>query len=501
MKYNIFNSITTWSLKKRITRINSFFKDPVNIQNNVLKKLIEKAKDTEWGKKHRFKSIKNYEEFKSIVPIVKYENITNYIQKMKEGKPDVLWPGNISFFAKSSGTTNDRSKYIPITNESLNHSHLRAGKDMLSIYINLFPDSKIFNGKSLMVGGSKSLGKERNYIVGDLSSILISNLPIWTTFMRTPSIETALMSDWEKKMEKIADEAIDQNISSMSGVPSWTMVLLRKVLQKTGKSKICEVWPNLELYMHGGISMQPYKKEFDEVIGKKINYLEIYNASEGFFGIQNYLDDSSLLLMLDYGIFYEFIPIVNNEQKVDKITSIEGVKLNVNYAMVISTNGGLWRYNIGDTIIFTSLKPYKIKISGRTKHFINAFGEELMVSNTDLAIQIACEKMKCKIKDYTAAPKFLKNSSGCHEWIIDFEKIPENKELFTDLLDKEIRAINSDYDAKRYKDILLKKPIIHFCDNNFFYEWLKKNKKIGGQNKVPRLSNSRDKLEDLLKYL
>ena len=501
MKYNIFNSIATWSLKKRINRINSFINEPVKTQKNVLKSLLKKAKDTKWGKKYKYDFIKNYNDFKSSSPIVKYENIIEHINNMKKGETDILWPGNISFFAKSSGTTNDRSKYIPITDESLNHSHLRAGKDMLSIYLNLFPDSKIFNGKSLMIGGSKSLGKERDYIVGDLSSILISNLPLWTTFMRTPSIETALMSDWEKKMEKIADESIDENVTSISGVPSWTLILLRKVLEKTGKEKICQVWPNLELYMHGGISMQPYKKEFDEIIGSKINYLEIYNASEGFFGIQNNLKDDDLLLMLDYGIFYEFIPIIDNKLKYKEIVSIEDVKLNVNYAMIISTNGGLWRYNIGDTIIFTSLDPYKIKISGRTKHFINAFGEELMVSNTDLAIQITCEKTKCKIKDYTAAPKFLRNSSGCHEWIIEFEKKPEDQELFTDILDKEIRAINSDYDAKRYKDILLKKPIIHFCDNNFFYNWLKKNNKIGGQNKVPRLSNSRDKLEELLKTL
>ena len=501
MKYNIFNSIVTWSIKKRIAQIDSFKNQPIETQFNVLINIIQKAKDTKWGKKYNYQKITNYSEFKQNVPIQCYEDIVHHIQLIKEGGKDILWPGKISFFAKSSGTTDDRSKFIPITKESLNQSHLKAGKDMLSMYMNLFPNSTVFHGKSLMIGGSKSLGRERNYIEGDLSSILISNLPIWTTFMRTPSIDTALMSDWEAKMNKMADEAIKQNVTSISGVPSWTMVLLRKVLEKSGKKTINQVWPKLELYMHGGVSMQPYKKEFDEVIGKKINYLEIYNASEGFFAIQNNLKEDSLLLMLDYGIFYEFIPIINNEEKEDQIISLKDVKKDVNYAIVISTNGGLWRYKIGDTIKFSSTNPYKIKISGRTKHFINAFGEELMVSNTDEAVQKACEETSSRINDYTAAPKFLNNSSGCHEWIIDFKKMPTNKEIFTKKLDQELRKINSDYDAKRHKDILLKMPIIHFCENNFFYNWLKKNKKIGGQNKVPRLSNKRDKIEELLNFL
>jgi len=501
MKYNIFNSIVTWSIKKRMAQIDSFTNQPIDTQLNVLINIIQKAKDTKWGKKHAYQKITNYSEFKQNVPIQCYEDMVKYIQLIKEGGKNVLWPGKISFFAKSSGTTDDRSKFIPITKESLDQSHLKAGKDMLSMYMHLFPNSTIFHGKSLMIGGSKSLGKERNYIEGDLSSILISNLPIWTTFMRTPSIDTALMSDWEAKMNKMADEVIKQNVTSISGVPSWTMVLLRKVLEKSRKKTIHQVWPKLELYMHGGVSMQPYKKEFDEIIGKKINYLEIYNASEGFFAIQNDLNEDSLLLMLDYGIFYEFIPIINNEEKEDQIISLKDVKKDVNYAIVISTNGGLWRYKIGDTIKFSSINPYKIKISGRTKNFINAFGEELMVSNTDKAIQKTCEETNSRINDYTAAPKFLNNSSGCHEWIIDFKKMPENKEIFTKKLDQELRKINSDYDAKRHKDILLKMPIIHFCENNFFYNWLKKNKKIGGQNKVPRLSNKRDKIEELLKFL
>jgi len=501
MKYNIFNSIVSWSIKKRIDQINYFTNKPIEIQSDVLQKLIHKAKDTKWGKKYNYNKITNYNEFKKNVPMQSYEDIAPYIEKIKEGQNNILWPGQISFFAKSSGTTNDRSKFIPITNESLNESHLKAGKDMLSMYVNLFPESTIFHGKSLMIGGSKSLGKERNYTEGDLSSILISNLPIWTTFMRTPSVNTALMSDWEEKMEKMAHESIKQNVTSISGVPSWTMVLLRKVLEKSGKKYINQVWPKLELYMHGGVSMNPYQKEFDEIMGKNINYLEIYNASEGFFGIQNNLNEESLLLMLDYGIFYEFIPIHNQEEKEDQIISLKDVKKNINYSMVISTNGGLWRYKIGDTVQFKSLNPYKIIISGRTKHFINAFGEEVMVSNTDLAIKKACEKTNSKINDYTAAPKFLNNSSGCHEWIIDFKIIPKNKKIFTKTLDKELRILNSDYDAKRYKDILLKQPIIHFCENDFFYNWLKKNKKIGGQNKVPRLSNKRDKIEELLKFL
>ena len=501
MKYNIFNSIVSWSIKKRIAQINSFVHKPIETQSNVLTNLITKAKDTKWGEKYNYDKIKNYNDFKNNVPIHSYEDIAPYVNKIKQGHENILWPGQISFFAKSSGTTNDKSKFIPITNESLNECHFKAGKDMLSIYMNLFPESTIFHGKSLMIGGSKSLGKERNYTEGDLSSILISNLPIWTTFMRTPSINTALMSDWEEKMKKMAYEAIKQNVTSISGVPSWTMILLRKVLEISGKKNIHQIWPKLELYMHGGISMKPYQKEFDEIIGKTINYLEIYNASEGFFGIQNNLKEHSFLLMLDYGIFYEFIPIHNQEEKEDQIVSLKDVKKHVNYAIVISSNGGLWRYKIGDTVKFESINPYKIVISGRTKHFINAFGEEVMVSNTDLAIKQACEKTNSKINDYTAAPKFLNNSSGCHEWIIDFEITPKNKDNFAKILDEELRNINSDYDAKRYKNILLKKPIIHFCENNFFYTWLKKNQKIGGQNKVPRLSNNRKKIEELLKFL
>jgi len=500
VKYNIFNPIISWVIKKRIHRINKFIKNPIKAQDELLKSLIRKSKNTIWGKKYHYEEMNSYTDFKKNVPIQNYEDIKTYVDLIKNGEYDVLWPKKILSFAKSSGTTNAKSKFIPITKDSLNNCHLKAGQDLLSIYVNQFPETKIFSGKSLMIGGSNELEKNSKILTGDLSSILIDNLPIWTQLISTPKKEIALMPNWEDKIEKMITKIIHEDVRSISGVPSWTILLLEKILQKTKKNQIKEIWPNLELYMHGGVSMSPYINSFRKLIGKKINYLEIYNASEGFFAIQNNLQKKDLLLMLDYGIFYEFIPIVNGKE-LPEVISLENVQKNKNYAMVISTNGGLWRYKIGDTIKFTSLSPHKIMITGRTKHFINCFGEEVMVHNTDLAIKHAAEKTNSIVNDYTVAPHFFSNHSGCHEWIIEFNVAPKSITDFTEILDSTLQKNNSDYEAKRANDLLLKIPIIHAAEKKFFYKWLKKMGKLGGQNKIPRLSNDRKNINELLKFL
>ena len=500
MKYNIFNPIISWVIKKRIHRINKFIKEPIQSQDKLLKDLIRKSKNTIWGKKYNYPEINNYTDFKKTVPIQSYEDIKTYVDLIKNGEKNVLWAEKVLSFAKSSGTTNTKSKFIPITKESLNNCHLKAGQDLLSIYVNQFPKTKIFSGKSLMIGGSNELEKSSKMLIGDLSSILIDNLPIWTQLISTPKKEIALISNWEEKIEKMMSEIINKDVRSISGVPSWTILLLEKILQKTKKTTIQEIWPNLELYMHGGISMSPYMSSFKKLIGKKINYLEIYNASEGFFAIQNNLQKKDLLLMLDYGVFYEFIPIVNGKES-QEIIPLKKVKKNKNYAIVITTNGGLWRYKIGDTVKFTSINPYKIIITGRTKHFINCFGEEVMIHNTDQAIKNAAEKTDSIVNDYTVAPKFFSNHSGCHEWIIEFSLTPKDIKKFTKILDQTLQKNNSDYEAKRSKNLLLKSPIIHSVEKNFFYKWLKTKKKLGGQNKIPRLSNDRKKMNELLKFL
>jgi len=500
VKYNIFNPIISWVIKKRIHRINKFIKEPIKSQDEVLKNLILQSKDTIWGRKYNYTKINTYTDFQKQVPIQSYEDIKPYVELIKSGLKNVLCSGKVFSFAKSSGTTNEKSKFIPITKDSLNNCHLKGGQDLLSIYVNEFPNTKIFSGKSLMIGGSNKLEKNSKILTGDLSSILIDNLPIWTQLISTPKREIALMSNWEEKIEKMISEIINEDVHSISGVPSWTILLLEKILEKTQKQTIQEIWPNLELYMHGGISMSPYIKSFKKLIGKKINYLEIYNASEGFFAIQNNLQKKDLLLMLDYGVFYEFIPIVNGKES-QKIIPLKKVKKNTNYAIVITTNGGLWRYKIGDTVKFTSTNPYKIIITGRTKHFINCFGEEVMIHNTEQAIKNAAEKTDSIVNDYTVAPKFFSNHSGCHEWIIEFSLTPKDIKKFTKILDQTLQKNNSDYEAKRSKNLLLKPPIIHAVEKNFFYKWLKTKNKLGGQNKIPRLSNDRKKMNELLKFL
>lgn len=500
------NSIMTWVMKKRIHEVELFMKYPHEVQSELLNRLVYRARNTKFGKQYQFEDIKNYDSFKNRVPLHTYEEIFPYIDELLKGEQNILWPTEIRWFAKSSGTTNDRSKFIPVSDEALEDCHFKGGKDLLSIYLNNNPESRLFTGKNLSVGGSQQVNQfdnNSNSFYGDVSAVIMKNLPFWVQIIRTPSLEIALMDEWESKIEAMAQATLKEDVTSLSGVPTWTVVLLQRILEITGKSDISEVWPNLELFMHGAVSFVPYKPLFQDLIkSPKMNYVETYNASEGFFGIQDQLNSDEMLLMLDYGIFYEFIALEDSASEQPKTLQLEDVKLNQVYEMVITTNAGLWRYRIGDTIRFTSINPYRIKISGRTKHFINAFGEELMIENAEKAIAEVCSRQNVTVDNFTAAPKHLShNKSGAHEWVIEFGKAPADTEDFADQLDAEIRKINSDYDAKRHRDIALQRLIIHEVPAGTFYNWMRKRGKLGGQNKVPRLSNSREYLEDLLEMV
>lgn len=497
----IINSLVNWLNIKRMYQIELFKKHPVDVQQEQLFKLINKAANTEWGKKYGYHSVDSVKKFQERVPISRYEDFKPYIDRLLKGETNVLWPGSIRWFAKSSGTTSDKSKFIPVSKEALENCHFRGGKDTLAIYFSNYPDSKLYSGKGLTLGGSQQINKINNKsFYGDLSAILIDNMPFWTYFVKAPRQDIALMAEWEEKLEKLSEATISENITNINGVPSWMLVLLKHILKKTGKSNILEVWPNLELFVHGGVSFAPYQEQFRKIIPTdNMHYMEAYNASEGFFAIQDSPYRKDMLLMLDYGVFYEFVPMDELENDHPKALTLDEVETDTNYAIVISTNGGLWRYMIGDTIRFTSTFPHKIKISGRTKHFINAFGEEVIIDNAENALKTACDKTGAIIKEYTAAPVYMgTESKGKHEWIVEFEKEPNDLEYFRHVLDNALQTINSDYEAKRYKDITLELPIVHQAKPGLFYQWMKKRGKLGGQNKVPRLSNDRKYIDDLL---
>lgn len=500
MPFPIVNSIISWFLKKRKHQMELFLKYPIDVQEELLIKLLQKAKDTELGAKYGFFSIKNYKEFSKRVPIQQYESIEPLIERARKGEQNIFWPTYIKWFAKSSGTTNAKSKFIPVSDEALEDCHFKAGKDMLCLYFNNNPEAQLFTGKGLRLGGSSAVYEDNNSYFGDLSAIIIENMPFWADFSSAPKQETALMGEWETKMKAIVEETINEDITSLVGVPSWMLVLLNNVLERTGKSNILEVWPNLEVYFHGGVNFNPYREQFKKLIPKKnFKYFETYNASEGFFAIQDVNNSYDLLLMLDYGIFYEFILMDEFDGENSNAIPLSEVKLNKNYAIVITTNGGLWRYLIGDTVKFTSLNPYRIRITGRTKHFINVFGEELIIENVETALKQACLKTAAEVQEYTVAPIFMNdNSSGGHEWLIEFRKHPKNINYFTELLDNALKSINSDYEAKRYNNMTLAMPKINIARKDLFYDWLKQQGKLGGQHKVPRLSNSRLHIEELL---
>ena len=500
MPIPLVNSIASWFLKKRFHQIELFLKYPNEVQNELLLNLINTAKDTEIGKQYDFASITNYDTFAERVPIKNYEGWQDAIERSRRGETNIFWPSPIKWFAKSSGTTNAKSKFIPVSEESLEDCHYAASKDLLCMYLNNNEDSQLFTGKSLRLGGSKELYKENGTVFGDLSAILIDNMPFWAEFSSTPSSKVSLMSDWEYKMQAIVDETINENVTSLAGVPSWMLVLLNNVLETTGKQSLFEVWPNLEVYFHGGVSFTPYVDQYKNILPKNnFKYYEIYNASEGFFAIQDQNNSSELLLMLDYGIFYEFIPMGIYGTSNEKAIPLSQVKLNQNYAVIITTNAGLWRYKIGDTVRFTSLKPYRIKISGRTKHHINVFGEELIIENAEDALKKVCKRTKAEVVDYTAAPIFMEGKEkGAHEWLIEFKTPPKDLDYFNELFDNALKSLNSDYEAKRYNNLTLNKPKIHVARQQLFYDWLKQNDKLGGQHKIPRLSNTRDYMDDLL---
>ncbi len=497
-----FNSIFAWLMKKRIHQIDLFRKYPIEVQNEMLEKLLKAAVNTEWGKIYQYSTLVTYELYNQNVPLQEYEDIKPWVERLMAGEQNLLWPTETKWFAKSSGTTSDRSKLIPVTKEALEECHQKGGKDLLALYYENQPTAKLYKGKHLVIGGSAEINplSDESYF-GDLSAIIMKTLPWWAEIRRTPSREIALMNEWEEKIEKIALKTIPEDVCILVGVPSWTMVLTNKILEITGKKHLKEVWPNLELFMHGGVSFDPYREEFKKLIpDSSMNYVESYNASEGFFGIQDSPNSSDLLLMLDYGVFYEFIPMESYEGKNSKkVFDLSKVEINKNYALVISTNAGLWRYIIGDTIKFTSLKPYKFKITGRTKSFINVFGEELIVDNAETAISIACSKTGAQIRDYTACPVFMVgNERGKHEWLIEFVKEPNDFQRFSVLLDENLRNANSDYDAKRSNNMVLEFPVILKVKSGTFDAWLKVKGKLGGQNKVPRLSNSREYVEEIL---
>jgi hypothetical protein len=496
----IIPSIINWLNIKRVNQIELFRNYPVETQDEALYSLLGKAASTEWGRKFDFSSINSVSEYQSRLPIQNYEDIIPYVERLRKGEVNLLWPGEIKWFAKSSGTTSTKSKFIPMSTEALRDCHFRAAKDILILYTLQRPGTRIFSGKCLTLGGSHKMNQFSNdSLYGDLSAILIENAPSWVEIIRTPKQKIALLEDFEAKLNLITQSTVNENVTNISGVPSWYLVLIKQILAHTGKKSLLEVWPNLEVFFHGGISFTPYRSQYRELIpGDQMQYMETYNASEGFFGIQDDLSCSDMLLMLDYGIFYEFIPADKINSDSPPVYTIGEVKTGINYAIVISTNGGLWRYMIGDTIIFTSLTPYRFRISGRTRHFINVFGEEVIADNANRATEAACHATGAVISEYTAGPVFMSTKSkGSHEWIIEFEKEPSDLKLFTRILDETLKSVNSDYEAKRYKDLNLVLPVVHSVPKGTFNNWLKAKNKLGGQNKVPRLSNSREYIEDL----
>lgn len=497
----LINSIISWYNLSRLNQIEEMQISPELTQENELFKLIRKAENTLWGRRFGFNSIRTIKEFQNRVPLSSYDDLKFYIERMIQGEPDVLWPGEVRWFAKSSGTTSDKSKFIPVSKEALEDCHMKAAKDVFTLYTTNVPESKVYSGKSLTLGGSSQVSKLNGKSqVGDLSAIYIQNVPFLMGLKRTPEASIALLSEFEEKMNRIAKTSVHENVTSIVGVPSWNLVLLKHILEITGEDDILKIWPNLELFVHGGVSFDPYREQYKAIIpSDKMNYIETYNASEGFFAIQNILNEPGMLLMCDYGIFYEFIPMDELDKVHPQALTIGEVKTDVNYALAITTNAGLWRYLIGDTVKFISTYPHKIIVSGRTKHYINVFGEELMIDNAEKALQRACEQTGAVVSEYTAAPVYMTNSSkGRHQWIVEFNKHPNNLETFATVLDDALQSLNSDYEAKRHRSLTLCQLELIEARKGLFMEWMKQKGKLGGQNKVPRLSNSREYIESLL---
>ncbi len=496
----LLSSFISRLARTRLWQVKNWTSYPEAFQRDVLQDLVTTAQYTYFGKQYHFSDTFSVKDFKNRVPIHDYEDLQPYIQRMLDGEENILWNTPVKWFAKSSGTTNNKSKFIPVSDESLQENHFKASKDVLTNYYKNFPSSNLLTGKGLVIGGSHQLNHVNNEIqYGDLSAVLMQNTPFWGQWLRTPELSVALMDDWGEKLEKLAQSTANENVTSLAGVPTWTLLLLKRILEIKQKKTIIEVWPNLELYINGGVSFVPYREQFQKIIGKDINYLEIYNASEGFFAGQVSPDDDGMTLFTEHGIFYEFMPIEEYGKEKPNTYGLEKVVTNKQYAPVISTTGGLWRYLIGDTIVFTSLNPFRIKVTGRLKHYINAFGEEIIVDNADQAIAIASAKTNAIVSDYSAAPiYFSENNNGAHEWLIEFEKEPDAISEFTTALDDALKSINSDYEAKRQHDIALGLPVVRTIPSGSFAAWLKSKGQVGGQHKVPRLSNERKIIEAVM---
>lgn len=495
----LFSPTISKLVRLRYANIEEWMIDPFTAQREILQDLVTHGQHTDFGRKHNFAKLFTVKAFKENVPISEYDDIKCWIKNLMNGEQNQLWDSPVYWFAKSSGTTSDKSKFIPVTEESLEDCHYQCAKDAVTLYYHNYPESNLLTGKGLVIGGSHQVSKLNEEIFfGDLSAVLMQNMPFWGQWIRTPELSVALLDEWETKIETLAQSTINENVTSISGVPTWTQVLIKRILEISGKSTLKEVWPNLELYMHGGVSFLPYKENFKKLIGNDVHYMEMYNASEGFFAAQDDLEHDGMLLFLNHGIFYEFMPVEEYGKSHPKTIGLRKVEMGKQYALVISTNGGLWRYLVGDTIQFTSLQPFRIKVTGRLKHFMNAFGEEIIVDNADMAISLASEKTGAIVNDYTAAPiYFSEHNNGAHEWLIEFEKEPANLEQFVYELDNALKNLNSDYEAKRHKSIALRMPVVHNLKKGVFNLWLKQKGKLGGQHKVPRLSNNRNFIEEL----
>ena len=485
----------------RLGQLDNYRTQAENLQMQVLQRLTSKAKNTEWGRTHGFADNMGYGAFAASSPVNTYEELKDSIDRMRQGEEDVLWPGAVRWYAKSSGTTNDKSKFIPVSRDGLRDTHYAGGKDAVVWYLRNNPGSRVFDGKALILGGSHAPNYNlKNSLVGDLSAILIENTNPLVNMVRVPGKSVALLADFEEKREKIARMTVNENVSSLSGVPSWMLSVLNRILEITGKEDFTEIWPNIEVFFHGGVAFTPYRKQYERLFpSDRMHYMETYNASEGFFGLQDEPGDVAMSLMIDYGVFYEFIPMDELDRENPTVLPLWGVQTGKNYAMVISTSSGLWRYMIGDTVRFTSVNPYKFVITGRTKFFINAFGEELIVDNAEKGLAEACRVTGAEVLEYTAAPVYMDDNGKCrHQWLVEFTKKPDNLQHFADVLDKTLQEINSDYEAKRYKDITLQKLELVEARKGLFHEWLAMKGKLGGQHKVPRLSNNRSHIDEML---
>ncbi len=501
----LVNSVFSWYIKQHCSKVDRYQEYPIEVQNIWLKKLIKEASDTEWGKKYQYNKIKSLQDFKKQVPLSTYEELKPYIHKTMMGTPNVLWPGKVKWFSKSSGTTNDKSKYIPVTDDNLKDCHLRGAHDVMSKWYET-QDSKIFEGKNLVMGGSHHpFNQNPNVLIGDVSAIMVEHMPMFARFFHTPDIETTLLPNYEEKLDKMTLIASKEDVTTTIGVPTWTLVLFQKILDYTGKSNMLEVWPNFEVYMHGGVNFEPYREQFKALFpSDKVGYLNVYNASEGFFAAQLEKDapQNEMSLLLDNGVFYEFLPFEDLGKEHPDTCALEEVEIGKQYALVVSTSAGLWRYLPGDTVTFTSVFPFKIQVTGRTQQYINVFGEEVTVANTDKAITMVCKQHNCAVKDYTVAPIHLtKDSKGGHEWLIEFSRPPVDHQGFAASLDQQLQTLNSDYEAKRFNDIALQPLVLKVLPENTFYNWLKFKGKLGGQNKVPRLANNRKHIEEIIETL